>query len=412
VIPRQSALQAGTILHETYEIVRMVGAGGMGQVYEARHARLPGRFAIKILAGANNENAAVEFVRFRREAEIASSLRHPHIVQVVDFNQMEDSTPYFVMEYLDGVDLATELDRAGPFPPGRAAVIVDQIADAVAAAHARGIIHRDLKPQNVLFVSIPPKERDFVKVVDFGISKVRTAATLTDGSRLLGTPQYMSPEQARGEPDEIDGSTDQFALAAMAYEMLCGRPAFSADNVPAILFRVSNEPPASLGELTGADSRALEVVLWRALAKDKASRYASILEFSEAFTAAVAGQKPRRPATTVGRQSPRPAPTRRWGRIAIGAGVVIAALGAAAVLRPRLSPGARLAPRAEVPAVPPAVRPPAPRAAPPSQIEESPRPVAQPARKPRPRREPRDAGVKSEPARPEQKRSGVFIEEL
>lgn len=178
----------------------------MGQVYEARHTRLPGRFAVKVMANADVSRS--DFLRFRREAEIASSLRHPHIVQIIDFNEDSDGSPYLVMEYLDGTDLAAELRSAGRFSPRRVANIVDQIADALYAVHVSGVVHRDLKPENIFLTPSKSKGMDFVKVVDFGVSKVATAAALTDESAVLGTPQYMSPEQAHGRTHEVDAHTD------------------------------------------------------------------------------------------------------------------------------------------------------------------------------------------------------------
>jgi serine/threonine-protein kinase len=252
----------------------------MGEVYEARHARLPGRFAIKVLA-ARVGPGSPGFRRFRREAEIASSLRHPNLVQVVDFNLMNDGSPYIVMEFLDGSDLSQELARVGRLSPRRTASIVGQVAGALNHAHASGVVHRDLKPQNVFLVPFGARGSDFVKVVDFGISKVNTAATVTTEPSLMGTPQYMSPEQARGRSQEVDVHTDQFALAAMAYEMLSGRPAFSGDNVPAILYAVTNSEPPPLGvPFLGAE---VESVLRRGLAKVKGDRFASIVEFGDAL---------------------------------------------------------------------------------------------------------------------------------
>lgn len=137
----------------------------MGEVYEARHTRLPGRFAVKVLG---TSASAKEYLRFKREAEIASSLRHPHIVQVTDFNQHPDGFPYLVMEFVEGTDLAVAL------------AIVRQIASALQTAHARGVVHRDLKPHNVFLIRVQDAEPDFVKVMDFGISKVKASITLTD----------------------------------------------------------------------------------------------------------------------------------------------------------------------------------------------------------------------------------------
>jgi eukaryotic-like serine/threonine-protein kinase len=296
-------LAAGTILHETYEVVRRVGAGGMGEVYEARHARLPGRFAVKVLA-ARVAAGSPEFRRFRREAEIASTLRHPNLVQVVDFNLMADGSPYLVMEFLEGTDLHEELQRVLRIPPARTASIVGQVAAALAQAHAGGVVHRDLKPQNVFLVPMRGRDSDFVKVVDFGISKVKSAATVTTEPTLMGTPQYMSPEQAHGRTAEVDAHTDQFALAAMSYEMLCGRPAFSGDSVPAILFEIANKDPSPLG--MPALDEEVEVVLRRGLAKTRAGRFPTILEFADALERSLVGPG-RREMRTPGRGSHAPA---------------------------------------------------------------------------------------------------------
>src|SRR3954470_7718351 len=198
----------GTLLRDTYLIERLLGTGGMGEVYEATHRRLSGRYAIKVLLRelASQPDA---FARFRREAELTSSLRPPNIVQVIDFNLMDDGAPYLVMEYLDGVDLATRMEK-GPLPLSSVLPLIKQIASGLGAAHARGIVHRDLKPQNIFLVRIEGEDHEEVaKVLDFGISKMKSAAkSVTQDSAVLGTPQYMSPEQALGKIDEIDHATD------------------------------------------------------------------------------------------------------------------------------------------------------------------------------------------------------------
>ena len=303
LLPIRRSLQPGTVLHSTYQIVRLVGAGGMGQVYEAQHVRLPGRFAVKVLSGALHEGGAVAFLRFRREAEIASALRHPNIVQIVDFNQMEDGTPYIVMEFIEGQDLSVERGATGRYSPQRTVRIVEQIASGLAAAHAQGIVHRDLKPQNVLLIPSRGPQADFVKIVDFGICKVSasgTAASLTDGAILIGTPSYMAPEQARGHTDDIDGRTDQFALAAITYEMLTGQAAFTGDNVPAILFKIVHGEAPALTGLPDSHGPAIQAVLHRGLSRDKHLRYASVLEFADALTAAVTRGRAPAPLASVG----------------------------------------------------------------------------------------------------------------
>jgi eukaryotic-like serine/threonine-protein kinase len=289
----RAKLEVGTVLQATYEIVGRIGAGGMGEVYEARHARLPGGFAVKVLTAERTARAptdAPEFLRFRREAEIASSLRHPNIVQVVDFNQTDDGSPYMVMELLTGLDLAALLEREGPLPAARVAAIVEQVASALSAAHGRGIVHRDLKPQNVFVIPVEGQTRDHAKVLDFGISKVKTSLSLTGESRLFGTPQYMSPEQAEGNGDTVDGRTDQFALAAMAYVMMCGRAAFQGDSVPAVLFQVTSAAPPPVTSLMPRLPPAVDQVLSRGLAKRKQDRFDSVGQLATALAAALTGQ--------------------------------------------------------------------------------------------------------------------------
>ena len=225
--PRMDAL-VGTVLEGAYRITRLIGEGGMGAVYEAMQLRLNKRVAIKLMARdlASNREA---LARFRREAEITSHLGHPHLVSVVDFGQAESGEPYLVMEYLEGDDLDHRLRRVGRMPIEAVVHVVRQVASALNAAHDQGVVHRDLKPGNVFLVQIPG-EPDFVKILDFGISKMKAARTqLTSASAVMGTPNYMAPEQATGMLEEIDHRTDQWALACIAWEMLLGRGPFVAD---------------------------------------------------------------------------------------------------------------------------------------------------------------------------------------
>jgi serine/threonine-protein kinase len=339
----------------------------MSEVYEARHARLPGGFAVKVLTG-EAEPGSVALERFRREAEIVASLRHPNIVQVIDFNQTEDGVPYMVMELLEGADLATELARGGRMPLSRVLGIVEQSASALAAAHGRDVVHRDLKPQNLFLVPAGPG-RDLVKVLDFGISKVRTAPTLTGDGSLLGTPQYMAPEQIRGQPEDVDGRTDQFALAAIAYEALAGRPAFGADSSPAAMDRVMNlEPPPIDGV-----PEPVNTVLRRGLAKRREERFVSVQELAQALTTAAAGHVPA--AARADAPTLVPAGQRREPRRAVALVLALATIAAIATFlatRPSARAPEAVAPPAAVPSAPPSAAsltptpPPAP-ASPPVQ---------------------------------------------
>jgi serine/threonine-protein kinase len=260
----------------------------MGEVYEATHSRLAGRYAVKVLL-AEISNRPDIFLRFRREAEVTSGLRHPNIVQVVDFNQTPDGHPYLVMEYLEGVELAAEICRVGAMPIGRVLDIVGQVASALTAAHRHKIVHRDLKPQNMFLVHLPGENREVVKVVDFGISKVREATTrLTQEATIMGTPQYMAPEQALGKLDSIDERTDEFALAAITYELLTGRTPFQGEAVPAVLYQVVHEQPEPMRQIIPTVSPAVEAVVFKALSKAQDQRYPTVLGFHRDLVRAAA----------------------------------------------------------------------------------------------------------------------------
>lgn len=281
-------LRPGMLLADTYRIVRLIGEGGMGEVYEATHDRLAGKYAVKVLLAEMVSRAEV-FQRFRREAEVTSGLRHPNIVQIVDFNVTPEGHPYLVMEYLDGVELATEINRVGAMLVGRVLNIVGQIASALTATHRHKIVHRDLKPQNIFLVRLPGEDREVVKVVDFGISKVREATTqLTQDTAVMGTPQYMSPEQALGKVALIDDRTDEFALGAIAYELLTGSPAFHGENAPTILYQVVHEEPEPMQAMVPNLSSAVAAVVSKALSKVREDRYPTVLEFHRELERAAA----------------------------------------------------------------------------------------------------------------------------
>jgi serine/threonine-protein kinase len=277
---------AGTVLKETYRIVRPLAEGGCGEVYLAAHTRLPGAFAVKVLRPSLTRDREA-LARFRQEAEITSTLRHPHIVQVFDFDVTDGGVHYLVMELLEGVSLADLVRPGAPLDPRRAVNIVEQIAQALHAAHERGVVHRDLKPDNVMLLSAGGAE-DFVKVLDFGISQASWRTRLTDNSdRVSGTPQYMAPEQAMGLRDEIDHRTDQFSLAAIAYTLFTGREPFSGDNPIAVLYQVVHHEPPVPAEANPALAGAVSDVIVRGLSKESADRFADVLEFAAALRAAV-----------------------------------------------------------------------------------------------------------------------------
>jgi serine/threonine-protein kinase len=280
-----SEFAPGTILQGTYRIGGRLAEGGCGEIYLADHMRLPGRVAIKVLHHGLERSAEV-LSRFRQEAEITATLHHPHIVQVLDFNVTDQGFPYLVMELLEGESLAKRITNAGALPPAAAVDIIDQIAQALSAAHIRGIVHRDLKPDNIILLS-GDGVNDFVKVLDFGISQASWRPRLTNGAEVAGTPQYMAPEQACGQRDAIDARTDQFSLAAIAYTLLTGHEPFQADDPIAILYQVVHADPTPPAALLPRLGPAVDDVIMRGLAKQSANRFPDVMSFVSALRRAI-----------------------------------------------------------------------------------------------------------------------------
>lgn len=279
---RDDGLAPGTLIADTYRVYAVIGSGGMGKVYEAVHKRLPQRVAIKVISG---EHQAESLARFRQEAEIASSVGHPHIVRVFDFNTLPDGRPYMVMEFLEGEDLAKTLSR-GAVPPDRALVIVGQIGSALSAAHAKGIVHRDLKPPNIFLgsVEIGGERREHATVLDFGVSKKADAETaITQTSAIIGTPRYMAPEQAMGKHDDVGPASDQFALGCIMYEMLTGRRCFGGRDLAEIIHSVCYVDPIPLDQINSELAPAITAAVQRAMAKAPGDRFPSMADFVAAL---------------------------------------------------------------------------------------------------------------------------------
>ncbi|MCA9594367.1 MAG: serine/threonine protein kinase [Myxococcales bacterium] len=271
----------GRVLKDTYEVVRLIAEGGMGAVYEGAHVRLHRRVAIKVLLGRLCKQPEA-VARFQREAEIVGLLGHPHIVQVFDVDVTPTGEPYLVMEFLEGETLADRLDRESHLSVVEALALTGQIASALASTHARGVVHRDLKPDNVFLVQVNG-ERDFVKVLDFGVSKMADSRSrITDEHTAVGTPEYMAPEQARGR-QLIDHRVDQFALAVMTYELLSGRLPFEGEDPASVLYQVVHEEPLRLSEVAPWVPDALDAVIARAMSKDPSERYPSVSQFAWAL---------------------------------------------------------------------------------------------------------------------------------
>lgn len=290
--PSESHPIVGQTLGDSYRILSELDSGGMGTLLVAEQMRLNRRVAIKVLARHLAEDS-ISMARFYREAAIISELQHPHIVSVLDFDRSECGSPYLVMELLQGETLADCLDVEGHLPLSEVVRIVGDVASALSAAHEARIVHRDLKPANIFLVNTPG-EPPFVKLLDFGISKrlgrhaVTTARrgrhALTGGHQLLGTPEYMSPEQARGDNELVDARSDQFALAVIAFEMLAGRPPLVDDDPLRICHRLLNEALPTVGSVASQPIPAeTEAVIARALAKDPADRFPSVSEMTAAL---------------------------------------------------------------------------------------------------------------------------------
>jgi serine/threonine-protein kinase len=277
-------LEIGQTLYDKYRIDRLVGKGGMGQVFEGFHLLIGRRVAIKILLP---EVAASEAgnARFAAEARAAASINNPHILDVLDAGSLPDGSRFMVSEFLDGEPLEARLAR-GPLTVQETAVITLQLLDGLAAAHRAGITHRDLKPDNI-FLSCKAGRRDFVKIIDFGISKFAPSAEeamrMTTTGVVLGTPQYFSPEQARGE--RVDPRSDLYSAGAIMYRCIAGHVPFAADTVQALLFRIAlqNAPPLA-AIIRGLDP-AFSALTEKAMAKDPATRFQTADEMSHAVKA-------------------------------------------------------------------------------------------------------------------------------
>ncbi len=238
----------GAVIADRYEVIRKIAKGGMGTIYEVRNTRLGRTFALKTITAEAAQDPEV-LARFRREADVVANLSHPHIVEVVDWDQLDDGAPFLVMEYLRGESLGARIAGVGPLPWPQVARIADQVLSALGVAHRAGVVHRDLKPDNI-FLAVDDAGEERVKLLDFGISKIRDSTTFqTTDAKVLGTPAYMAPEQAEGQHDKIGPATDVWAMGAIIYEMVTGTVAFHAPSTPAILYRVCHGRPTPANEL-------------------------------------------------------------------------------------------------------------------------------------------------------------------
>jgi eukaryotic-like serine/threonine-protein kinase len=289
-----------------YRLKRRLATGGMGDVWAAYHPGLKRDVAVKILRPDQQERSASAQARFEREVRATAELMHPNTVRVFDYGVTEDGLWYYVMELLNGETLAEHVARLGSLPPSRALHIVGQAARALGEAHERGIVHRDVKPENLFLTSLGG-EHDFVKVIDFGIAKVKNVEeTMTKTGLVLGTPAYMSPEVAIG--GAADARSDVYALGEVLYFLLCGRPPFQADTAGALIFAQVNERVVAPSRVLGRPlPRDVESVVMRALEKDPAARYETGAELALALAeCSLAGRWTFGDAAYAARQSSRP----------------------------------------------------------------------------------------------------------
>jgi eukaryotic-like serine/threonine-protein kinase len=323
----------GQTLADKYRIDKLIKSGGMGSVYRGKHVLMDKTVAIKVL----RPSLAVDDVvvaRFSREAKAASRISHPHAVSVTDFGEAENGVVFLVMEYLDGRTLKEVINSEGALPFDRAAEIVRQVAGALDAAHSQGVVHRDLKSDNIMLVSHDGDE--WVKVLDFGIAKIMQRAgghheaDITEANLVVGTPQYMSPEQC-SQTGQLDARSDIYSLGIIVYEMLTGHLPFTGESPTVIMMKQVQDPPPSILSARPGLPAGVEGIIKRALAKQPLDRFQSAGDLSAALTAA--SSKPM-VATNTGE-------SRRLDTVAntpVGVAPLIDDADEATVIRPRYEP--------------------------------------------------------------------------
>jgi serine/threonine-protein kinase len=285
-------MRTGELIDGRYRLQRQIGEGGMAAVWLAHDERLERPVAVKLLLGGNTREQAAVAEQFLREAKLAASVRHRHVVQILDFGKHDDAIPFMVMEALVGESMADRFARRAQFQLGEVVDIALACLEGLAAVHAAGIVHRDIKPENIFLVSDPAGA--YVKLLDFGISRaarkdagLRSAVTTEDGL-MIGTPEYMSPEQARGLTD-VDQRTDLYGLGVVMYEALSGRVPYESENSGDLLVMVIAGQAPPLAEVAPAVGPAVSQVVATAMARDREQRYPSALHMLDALRAASRG---------------------------------------------------------------------------------------------------------------------------
>ncbi len=277
--PTTSTFESGQVVAQRYRIQRMIGQGGMGAVYLADDEVLGELVALKVISCSHAADETAMIARFRREAAAARKVSSPSVIRIHDLGEARPGLLYLSMEYFAGRTLAEVIAQRGQVPFKDVQDILQQICAGLEAAHQAGVIHRDLKPGNVLV-----GERGTVKIIDFGLATTLCGEALTATGAVLGTPHYMAPEQIRGKP--VDARADIYALGALAYHLVTGRPPFAGDNAIAIGFAHLSETPARPRELRKDTPAALDAAIMAALEKAPENRPASAKSFIDAAYAA------------------------------------------------------------------------------------------------------------------------------
>jgi serine/threonine protein kinase len=303
------AITPGQVIDGKYRIERQLGVGGMGAVYEGENVRIHRKVAIKVLHAAVATKADI-VQRFEREAQAAGRIGSKHIVEVLDLGNLPDGDRFMVMEYLDGESLGDRLKRVHRFAPADLAPILVQVLEGLAAAHEAGIVHRDLKPDNIyLLKPKSPKDGEFVKILDFGVSKFSSAdenMAMTNAGAVMGTPYYLSPEQARG--GTVDARSDVYAMGVVGYQLVAGVVPFHADNFNELLFKIALENAKPLVQAVPGIDPHFAAIVERAMAREPAQRFPSAGEMRDVLSAwmqqrGIAAGPSRAPALTNPRAS-------------------------------------------------------------------------------------------------------------
>ncbi len=279
------ALQPGEILDGKYRIVRLVGEGGMGAVYEGENTRIKRKVAIKVLHGSVAEKQDV-VQRFEREAQAAGRIGSEHIVEVLDLGSLPSGERYMVMEFLEGEDLTGRIKRFKRVHPEHCVPILEQVLEGLAAAHDASIVHRDLKPDNIYILTRHAGHNDFVKILDFGVSKFSALddqMSMTKTGSVMGTPYYMSPEQAKGS--KVDNRSDLYAIGVVAYQMVTGRVPFNAGSFNELLFKIVLESPEPIEHVVPGIDPAFAAIIARAMNREPEQRFQNAREFQSALRA-------------------------------------------------------------------------------------------------------------------------------